>query len=308
MNDGTRVDVSATAGAKSALARVADRQWGRVTWAQILRLGVDRALIARWVRDGYLHRLCPRVYAVGHRARSTEADLAAALLYAGPGAMLSHATAAWWLGLVDRRPQLIQVSTPRRCRSRPGVRVHRRRACDRIWHNGLPVTTVPQTLLDLAVDASLRTVRRALAKADYARILDVPAIQAQLGPGRPGSAKLRTALREHEPRLARTKSQLETMFVEISEEAGFPLPEINVYIAGWEVDALWREERIAVEIDGYGNHRSPAQVRRDRRKDLALRAAGVIPLRYSDEQLDERRPDLIADLCRARDLRGGRPD
>ncbi len=308
MNEATGVHISGTGGAKFRLERVASRQSGRVTWAQLSGLGIPRTVVTRWIRDGYLHRLFPRVYAVGHRARSTEADLAAALLYAGPGAMLSHTTAAWWLGLIDRRPQLIQVSTPRRCRSRPGVRVHRRRAYDRIWHNGFPVTTVPQTLIDLAVDASLRTVRRALAKADYARILDVPAIQGQLGPGRPGSAKLRTALREHEPRLARTKSHLETIFVEISEEAGFPLPEINVYIAGWEVDALWREERIAVEIDGYGNHRSPAQVRRDRRKDLALRAVGVIPLRYSDEQLDERRPDLIADLCRARDLRRARSD
>jgi very-short-patch-repair endonuclease len=235
---------------------------------------------------------------VGHSSGGTEADLAAALLYAGPGAMLSHTTAAWWMGLLDDAPRPIQVSTPRRCRSQPGIKVHQRRRCERVWHNHLPTTTLPQTLLDLASQAPLRTVRRALAKADYARILDVGAIQALIGAGRPGSKKLRHALAEHEPRLARTKSQNEILFLEICEAAGLPLPETNVYIAGWEVDALWRDQQIAVEIDGVGNHRSAAQVRRDRRKDLALRTHGLTPLRYSDEQLVERRTELVAELRR----------
>lgn len=281
---------------KVPLARMAGRQWGRVRWSQIQGLGIDRAVISRWVGEGYLHRELPGVYAVGHAARSAESDLAAALLYAGPGAMLSHATAAWWLGLLDQPPRTIQVSTPRQCRSQPGVRVHQRRSCERIWSRGLPTTAPPQTLLDLAAQAPLRTVRRALAKADYAGTLNIPAIQARLGPGRPGSTRLRRALREHEPRLARTKSENEALFLEICRAARLPLPETNVYIAGWEIDALWREQRVAVEIDGYGNHRSPAQVRRDRRKDLALRSIGYTPLRYSDEQLIDVRPQIVAEL------------
>jgi very-short-patch-repair endonuclease len=76
------------------------------------------------------------------------------------------------------------------------------------------------------------------------------------------------------------------------------MPETNVYIAGGAVDALWRDQRVAVEIDGYGNHRSPAQVRRDRRKDFALREHGLSPLRYSDEQLLQRRGDVVAELTK----------
>jgi predicted transcriptional regulator of viral defense system/very-short-patch-repair endonuclease len=284
---------------KVRLAELASRQRGRVTWAQIKALGVDDGAVTAWLEQGHLHRSLPGVYAVGHRSGDTAADLAAALLYAGPGAMLSHATAAWWLGLLDEQPRTIHVSTPRQCRSQPGITVHRRRTCKRIWHKRLPVTTIPQTFLDLATQAPLRTVRRALAKADYARMLDVAAVKAQLGPGRPGSARLRTALRDHEPRLARTKSHNEILFLELCEAAALPLPQTNVYVDGWEVDALWREQRIAVEIDGYGNHRSPAQVRRDRRKELALRTNGYSPLRYSDEQLAERRSEVIADLRRA---------
>jgi predicted transcriptional regulator of viral defense system len=285
---------------KARLAAIAGRQWGRVSSAQIQRLGVGRSLIADWKRAGYIYRVLPRVYAVGHQAPSYEADLAAVLLYAGPGAALSHATAACWLGLLDERPYVIHVSTPRRVRSQPGIVVHGERYHDRIWHRRFPVTTLPQLFLDLAATTSLRRLRRALANADYRNLLDLRAIEASLGRGRPGSARLREALAEHQPRLARTKSGLEVAFLELCESARIPLPEVNVRLAGWEVDAVFRDERIAVELDGYGNHRSPAQVKRDRRKELDLRAAGFLPVRYSDEQLEHRRAEVIADLQRLR--------
>jgi predicted transcriptional regulator of viral defense system len=98
------------------VGQLADRQAGRVSVAQLGALGIESWLIARWVEGGYLHQVLPRVYAVGHRAPSVNADLTAAVLYAGPGAMLSHATALWWRGLIDHQPWPIQVSTPRRCR------------------------------------------------------------------------------------------------------------------------------------------------------------------------------------------------
>jgi hypothetical protein len=282
---------------KVLLGQMAGRQFGRVTWAQIRGLGVDRATITQWVYQGYLHPQLPRVYAVGHPGRSIESDLAAALLYAGPGAMLSHTTAAWWVGLLDDQPGLIHVTTPRDVPAQPGLRVHSRRQTTRVWRRGLPITAVPQTFLDLAAQSPLRTVRRALAKADYAGILNVPAVQAATGVGRPGSARLRAALGDHLPYLARTKSHLEVRFLEICESAGLPMPETNVYVAGWEVDALFREQRIAVEIDGPGNHRSPAQVRRDRKKELALRQRGLTPIRYSDEQLEHPK-DVVAELAK----------
>jgi predicted transcriptional regulator of viral defense system len=194
-------------------------------------------MIADWAKQGYIHRVLPRVYAVGHRAPSIEADLAAALLYAGPRAALSHTTAACWLGLLEAPLRVIHVSTPRRCRSLPGIVVHRDRNRERNWHRGFPHTTLPQILLDLATTVSLRQLRRALANADYRNLLDVQAVETALGRGRPGSARLREALSEHQPRLARTKSGLEIAFLEICESAGIPLPEVNVRVAGWEVDA-----------------------------------------------------------------------
>jgi predicted transcriptional regulator of viral defense system len=286
-------------GSKVRVGVVASRQWGRVTWAQLADLGVPEGTISLWIDHGYLHPRLPRVYAVGHAATTTEAQLAEALLYAGPGAMLSHATAAWWLGLLDERPRAIHVSTPRQPRSLPGIRVHRRRTLDRVWHKRFTVTTLPQTIVDFSARAPLWGIRRVLAQADYKDVLDIQAIDAALGPGRRGSAKLRQALQRHRPELARTKSRLERMFFEICEQQGWPLPELNEYVAGWEVDARWRDKKIAIELDGHGNHHTPAQRRRDRRKEMALRAAGWTPVRYSEEQLEER-TDVIADIQRLR--------
>ncbi len=167
--------------AKVRVAGVASRRWGRVSAEQLAALGVADSTTAEWVDGGYLHRLHPRVYSIGHRATSVEGDLAAALLYAGHRAMLSHATALWWHGVIDRQPWLIEVSTPRRCRSLHGVNVHGRRNCRRVWHKGLPVTTVEQALLDFAARAPIDRVRYALANADYLKVLDVAALRAIAG-------------------------------------------------------------------------------------------------------------------------------
>jgi predicted transcriptional regulator of viral defense system len=280
--------------AKVRIGAVAARQFGRISCWQLARLGVSRQSISRWVQQGYLHpTTLSGVYAVGHEAPSVEADLAAAVLYAGPDAMLSHGTAAWWWGLIDNRPSTTHVSTPRRCRSRRGIKVHERRECPRARHEGLPVTTVAQTLLDFASRASVNRVRTALANAEYHELLDVDEVHALLGHGRSGSTRLRTALERHEPRLAYARSPVEVAFFELCERFGLPLPEVNVRLSGWTVDFFWRKQGVVVEVDPYGNHHTPAQIDRDRRKDLDLRAAGLTVTRYSRDQV-EQAPDAIA--------------
>lgn len=234
--------------AKVRVAEIADPQFGRIRRAQLREIDVSNAGVARWLKDGYLFPELPHVYAVGSRARTVESDLAAALLYAVPGAALSHATAAWWLGLLEERPRTIQVSTPRRCRSLPGIRVYDRRERTRILHKRLATTTVAQVLLDLGATASLRVLRKALASAEYHKLLDLRETEQVLKRGSRGASKLRTALRRHQPRLAYTKSELELMLVELCEDEELPIPEINVKVAGWEVDALWRDARLAAEL------------------------------------------------------------
>ena len=278
---------------------LADRQAGRVSVAQLAALGVPTVLICRWVDDGYLQHALPRVYAVGHRAPSVEGDHTAAVLYAGPGAMLSHATTLWWRGLIDKQPHPIQVSTPRRCQSLRAVKVHGRRTCTRVWHKGLPTTSVEQALLDYATVASLERVRYALANADYHKVLDVAALQVIAGNGRAGSTKLRKALERHEPKLARTRSPLERLFLPLCETYGVPLPDdVNVLVAGVLVDAVWWQQKLVVELDGKDNHSSWAQIQRDRSNEMRVRSAGFDVFRYGTVQLEEQPAQVAGDVIK----------
>ena len=281
------------------LRRLADRQCGRVSVAQLGALGIESWVVARWVDGGYLHPELPRVYAVGHRAPSIEADLWAAVLYAGPGAMLSHATALWWHGLIENRPWPLQVATPRRCRSLWGIRVFGRRGCERIPHRGVPTTSLEQAVLDFAAVAPYERLRHILAVADHGKVLDIAALQVIAGNGRPGSPKLRKALKRHEPKLAHTRSELERLFLPLCERVGIPLPDVNVYIAGVLVDAVWRDRKLVVELDGRDNHSSWAQIQEDRSKELRVRAAGFDVVRYGTRQLEEEATLVEADLRRA---------
>ena len=163
-------------------------------------------------------------------------------------------------------------------------------------HRGLPLTTVSRTLLDIAAILPLDALRRAVAEADYRRLLDPDAVQAALGKGRPGSAALRRALGRHLPQLAESLSALEDRFLALCQAAALPLPEANAKVSGLMVDALWREQRLVVELDGHAAHATPAAVERDRQRELILRAAGFEVLRYTWAQITGRPEAVVADL------------
>jgi hypothetical protein len=272
-------------GSKVRVARLAARQHGRVTDAQIRALGIAGHVVRYWRETSYLHRTLPRVFAVGSGDRTYESDLFEAILYAGPGAMLGHMSSAHWRELIDHPPPVIQVSTPRRVASLPGlVEVHDRRRLPRVWHRGIPVTTVAQTMLDLA--ATRRTdpvlVRKGLARLDYRRQLDLAALQSIRKRGRAGSAPLGRALADHDPRFAHTLSPSEDDWIVFCERTGTPKPDaINERIHGVLCDVVYRDARVIVELDGAGNHHSAAQIRRDRANDRLLRGHGWLVLRYT---------------------------
>ncbi len=284
---------------KVGVARLAARQSGVVARRQLVKLGIADRLIASWVGTAYLHRLLPGVYAVGHTARSAAADLTAAVLYAGPDAMLSHATGVWWLGLTGRRPPVIHLSTPRECRSPPGITIHGRRPWERFWHHNLPVAPLPQVLLDYAATHAHEDIRYALARAEYEGWLDAHQLAAHLGRGRPGSAALRAALERHEPQLARTRSEFERLMLRLCERYAIPVPEFNVTVAGERVDALWRTQRLIVELDGRDAHSSWGQIQTDHERDLVLRAADHSVHRYTWRQLERRHAMVARDVLRA---------
>ena len=294
--------------AKLRVGRIAGRRQARITTAQLLAIGTARATIADWKRTGYIYPRLPGVYAVGSPARTVEADLWEAILYAGPGAMLSHGTAAWWRGLIDFPVRPIHVSTPRRKRTLPGIAVHGRRPeLDRERHKGIPVTSIAQTLIDLAARGELKLVRKSLANLDYAHSLHAPAIRAMCGQGRAGSAVLDWAIDNYEPLFAQTQSPFEDDYIWLCESLDIPKPDrISVRVLGIPVDAVYDDAMLIVELDGIGNHHSPAQIRRDHRNDKTLRDAGWLVLRYTTDQFEQDPEGVRDEIIRALRRRAGR--
>jgi very-short-patch-repair endonuclease len=278
------------------VAWVASGQDGTLSWQQLIDCGLSHTTVTRWVEAArlHLHPLgLPGVYLLGHAHATPFANLAAALLHAGPGAALSDETALWWYELLAREPHRIHVCTAHHARSHGRVVVHRPRGFEVVSHRRLPLVPLAQALREFATHAADGDVRMALAEADYRGRLDLEAIRAELGRGRPGSARLRRQLARHEPRLARTKSELERLFIAVCERHAVPMPEINFLIGRMTVDAVWPAQRLAVELDGQQGHRSRAQLTRDHRRAAVCRAHGFAHARYSEDQL-EQEPGLVA--------------
>ncbi|MGH2861576.1 MAG: DUF559 domain-containing protein [Solirubrobacteraceae bacterium] len=268
------------------MSALAAKQSGCITWAQLRALGIAASSIRRWTATGYLILVLPRVYAVGHLAADNRSRLVSLALFAGPAACVSHGTCAHWRGWLRYPVRATHISTPRRIRRNlPAVVIHSNRELDRELINGVPCTTVTQTLLDVAATESRKLVHRGLAQLDYEHRLNPQGIQAACGRGRPGSMHLLSALDTYMPQLARTKSGLEDEFLYVCQRFGIPLPEVNVHVDGEELDCLWRELGLVVELDGGRNHRSPAQRHRDQRKALKLRAHGLTVVRYTEDQV-----------------------
>jgi Protein of unknown function (DUF559) len=283
-----------------AVGAVAANQWSVIDERQLRRLGVSSSTVWRWADGGWLYERYPGVYSVGDPNLAPEGLLTAALFFAGPGSALSHCTGAWWWGLTKFEPPVIEISVPVSCsRSAPDIIFHRRRHFDRTWHRRLPVTTLEQTLLDYASTASLEDVRYALAEGEYRHDLNLDEIKKTPGRGRPGSSRLRQALKLHDPRLALTQGMLERAFRALCEAANLPLPEIQARPCGFKVDAYWRKQRVVVEVDGFDGHHTPAQLEEDHQRDLILRRAGFVVLRYAWRQVVARAPEVIADLTAA---------
>jgi Protein of unknown function (DUF559) len=259
----------------------------------------------------YLIAVVPRVYAVGHLATDERARLLSLALFAGPSASISHGTCAHWRGWLRYPVRATHVSTPRRTRTKlPEVVIHTERRIERELIDGVPCTTVTQTLLDVAATESQRLVRRCLAQLDYERQLEPDTIREACGRGRTGSTRLLESLDTYIPQLVHTKSELEDEFLYLCQRARLPLPEVNSHVHGVEPDAYWPDLGLVVELDGGRAHGTGPQRTRDQRKALILRAHGIDLIRYTEGQVfhdaEQVTTDLRAQIARRRkrDARG----
>ena len=265
------------------------RQHGVVTREQLLELGYTQSAIAHRLGSGRLHRVHVGVYSVGRPGLAPAGRLMAAALSCGPGARLSHRSAAALHGLLDdvRAGPIDVTVSPATTRRRSGVRVYRRAiAADECAEvDGLPVTSVVRTVIDIAPLLSLRRLEAAVNAADNRDLADPEQLRASLADyaGRRGVARLRLVLDRHT--FTFTASDLERRFLPIAREAGLGKPETGVRVNGFEVDFYWSDLGLVVETDGLRYHRTPATQARDRLRDQAHAAAGMTPLRFTHAQV-----------------------
>jgi very-short-patch-repair endonuclease len=286
------------------IGELAERQHGVVARRQLLALGVGEEAIEIRLRTGRLHRLHRGVYAVGHRALSREARWTVAVLASGPGAVLSHRSAAALWGMREPGSHAIEVTTPRKSRSRGAI--HRHFAVlpvDEVTtERGIPVTTVPRTLFDLAATSSADVVEHALRESEYLRLHDRLSLPDLLDryPGRRGSPVVRECLRRRRNLPAgRARSWLEREFLPFLRRNGLPRPQLNAWLQvgerWFQVDCLW-PGRVVVELDGFAGHGTRAAFVADRARDRKLRVAGYGVTRIAPEQLEDEPKAIAADL------------
>ncbi|HWF75512.1 MAG TPA: type IV toxin-antitoxin system AbiEi family antitoxin domain-containing protein [Solirubrobacteraceae bacterium] len=273
-----------------AIAAIAGRQHGAISREQLLALGLTDGLINYRVQTGRLHRLHRGIYAVGYLPVSPYARALAAVLACGPGAALSHGSAATLWGITKTWKAPLEV-TARSARRRARLHIHRSRtltAADITDHFGIPVTTPARTLLDNALRLTGPELTRAindLRLGGYLKLGDVIELVNRHAPTRAANR-----LRQHtaHPQRGPTRSEFEDAFLPFAARYGLPEHQVNTYVAGHEADVFFPEHGLVVELDSWEFHSDRAQFERDRDRDPDLLAAGVATVRLTWERFSER--------------------
>jgi hypothetical protein len=261
---------------------MAQAQHGVVTRAQLLAAGVSAAGIQRRLRTGTLLREYRGVYRVGHRAPSVEASYLAAVHACGDGALLCGLAAGFLLALLRGPQPRPEVTTPTERRIE-GIRTRRSRIIDprdATVFRGIPVTTAPRTLVDLAAVLSLDALALACHEAGVRHHTSPAHVDAVLvrRPNSPGAAELRRVLRGD---VHVVLSKLEEGFLELLRANELVLPQTNRPAGGRRVDCRWPEQRLTVELDSYRYHGSRHAWEQDRRREREAHARGDEFRRYT---------------------------
>jgi len=252
------------------------------------------------VKRGLLYPLHRGVYMWGHPSPTPFARALAAVFACGEGALLSHrfAAARWELRSEPDGP--IDVTVIGRRVRHEGIRTHEIRSLDRAdirSLDGIPITSPARTLLDSAPQLTTGELAAALEQAQVKRLVTQGSLLATLdrAPGRAGIPALRALLAEP----AFTRSKAERRVAALLRAAKLPIPAFNHAIEGFEVDAVWRIERVVLEFDSYAFHATRAAFERDRRRDAALTRAGYLVLRTTWHELTQEPYVLIARIAEA---------
>jgi very-short-patch-repair endonuclease len=268
--------------ADAAVARIAGRQHGVVSYTQLIAAGLDKSAIARRVAAGRLHRIFRGVYAVGHAGLGNEGRWMAAVLACGEGAALTHRSAAELWGMLKPvgGPVHVMVAGAGGRMQRTGICVHRSRYLTQAvttLEQAILVTTPARTLADLRRTVTSVELRRAVRQAEFRGL----------------------AIGQYQRESEGTRSELERRFLRLCRHHRLPEPEVNAKMGPFTVDFLWRRERLIVETDGYASHRGRQAFEDDRTRDNELMALGYDVLRFTYARVVSE-PARVAAIVRAR--------
>lgn len=287
------------------IEKLAARQHGLVTRAQLLRLGIGNGAVQYRRRTRRLRPVQRGVYRIGPLVSAHEREMAA-VLACGPEAVVSHRSAAALWGLLalrdDRAPVDVTVQTRGR-RRRPGVLVHSSPdlGTDEVASvEAIPTTSPARTVLDVAAVLGSRRLEQVLALAEREGLTDASEVLAlaRRHPRRPGIHLLRTLIHA-DARPAMTRSTAEDRFLALIDKVELPRPEANVMVAGHEVDFLWRAERLVVEVDGFAFHASRSRFESDRLKDGRLSTRGYHVIRITWRQIVDEPEAMLVRVAQA---------
>jgi very-short-patch-repair endonuclease len=279
-----------------SLDHLVSRQAGVLALHQAVGRGMSAATVHRRVRQGSWQRLHPAVYLVGGHRLTDEARVRAAWLWAGEGAAVSGPAAAYWHGLLDRAPDDIEVTVPRRLGPgpRPGVRVRRRDllVADQVGIRDLWVTAVPLTVLETAV---LLPEGSTFLDRVLQRRVRFPTVYRAFcrNMGRQGSSaagRLLVAAAD------RADSAAERLLVRILRDAGITGWTLGYPFGPWRIDLAFPAQKVAVEVDGWAWHVDAERFRNDRRKQNALVRDSWDPLRFTWHDLDRRPREVVEEI------------
>ncbi|HEY5317866.1 MAG TPA: hypothetical protein VIJ20_07790 [Solirubrobacteraceae bacterium] len=281
------------------MAALANAQHAVFDFGALRDLGLTASAVHKRAAARRLHRVYHGVYSlVPPQLLSREGHWMAAVLACGPGAVLSHRSAAALLGLRPTRRARIDVTVPNRSRrAHARIEVHRSTTltpADTTRVKNIPCTTVARTQLDLAEVINRRGLERAFDQAEILEVFDLRALEDQLArnPHRRGVPLIRSVLTEHYIGSTPTWSEFEERFLAFARADGLPQPEVNHWIVlddggpPIRADFAWPAYRVVVETDGRRTHGTRQAFERDRRNDLRLAAALWRPTRVTWRRLD----------------------
>jgi very-short-patch-repair endonuclease len=228
----------------------------------------------------------------------------AAVLTGGPGALLSHRSAARLWRLLPPASERVEITCHPSTRVRRNGIVSRRSiVADDEWlmKDGIPVTSPFRTIFDMAAIAGMRELERAFHEAEAREMRDRVSLPMLLEryPGRRGAKSVRALLGSKAP-VAITRNDFEEAFLALVDAYGLLRPRMNADLAirgrFFEVDALWEKHRFAVELDSRSIHGTRKRFESDRQRDRILVAEGWRTMRITWQQLQEEPAEIAADL------------